>query len=190
EGNVVVVAADQDGNVLAEQPATLQGPDVGSGGAGTWSVELAVPVSGQAPGYIAAFSTSPRQRDLLASDHIEVTFSGEYSLEGTTWLLDKTIPGSEITALFANGQVSGSAGCNNYNGTYRSTRAAGSNTIEFGPLATTRMMCDEPLMEQESLYLAALESATGYTLEGFALTITYPGGSLIFYDKDGPRPRR
>jgi heat shock protein HslJ len=190
EGNVVVVAADQEGNVLAEQPATLQGPDVGSGGAGTWSVELAVPVSGQAPGYIAAFSTSPRQRDLLASDHVEVTFSGEYSLEGTTWLLDKTIPGSEITALFANGQVSGSAGCNNYNGTYRSTRAAGSNTIEFGPLATTRMMCDEPLMEQESLYLAALESATGYTLEGFALTITYPGGSLIFYDKDGPRPRR
>jgi heat shock protein HslJ len=92
--------------------------------------------------------------------------------------------------VFANGQVSGSAGCNNYNGTYRSTRAAGSNTIEFGPLATTRMMCDEPLMDQESLYLAALESATGYTLEGFALTISYPGGSLIFYDKDGPRPRR
>jgi len=50
EGNVVVVAVDQEGDVLAEQPTTLQGADVGAGGAGTWSVELAVPVSGQAPG--------------------------------------------------------------------------------------------------------------------------------------------
>jgi hypothetical protein len=190
EGNVVVVAVDQDGDVLAEQPATLQGPDVGTGGAGTWSVELAVPTSGQTPGYIAAFSASPKQRDLVASDHVEVTFSGEYTLEGTTWLLDKTVPGSEITALFSNGQVAGTAGCNNYNGPYRTSRAAGRNRIEIGPLATTRMMCDEALMEQEGLYLAALESATEYTVEGFALTITYPGGELLFYDKDGPRPRR
>jgi hypothetical protein len=190
EGNAVVVAADQDGNVLAEQPTTLQGADVGTGGPGTWSVELAVPASGQTPGYIAAFSTSPKQRDFVATDHIQVTFSGEYTLEGTTWLLDKTIPGSEITALFANGQVSGSAGCNTYQGTYRSTRAAGQNTIEISSLATTRMMCDEPLMEQEALYLAALEAATEYTVEGFALSIEYAGGELLFYDKDGPRPRR
>jgi hypothetical protein len=190
EGNVVVVAADQNGNVLAEQPTTLQGADAGTGGAGTWSVELAVPASGLTPGYIAAFSASPKQRAFLASDHIEVTFSGEYTLEGTTWLLDRTIPGSEITALFAEGEVTGSAGCNTYQGTYRSTRAAGRNTIEIGMLATTRMMCDEPLMEQEGLYLAALEAATEYAVEGFALTITYPGGELLFYDKDGPRPRR
>jgi hypothetical protein len=190
EGNVVVVAVDQEGNVLAEQPTTLQGADVGTGGEGTWSAELAVPASGQTPGYIAAFSTSPKERSLVASDHVEVTFSGEYTLEGTTWLLDKTIPGSEITALFTNGQVSGSAGCNTYQGTYRSTRAAGRNTIEIGPLATTRMMCDEPLMDQEGLYLAALEAATEYTIEGFALSIEYPGGTLVFYDKDGPRPRR
>jgi hypothetical protein len=190
EGNVVVVAVDQDGNVLAEQPTTLQGPDVGTGGEGTWSAELAVLASGQTPGYIAAFSTSPKQRSLVASDHVEVTFSGEYMLEGTTWLLDKTIPGSEVTALFANGQVSGSAGCNTYQGTYRSTRAAGRNTIELGPLATTRMMCDEPLMDQEGLYLAALEAATSYRIEGFTLAIVYPGGEMLFYDRDGPRPRR
>jgi hypothetical protein len=190
EGNVVVVAVDQDGNVLAQQPTTLKGADVATGGEGTWLAELAVPASGQTPGYIAAFSTSPKQRSLVASDHVEVTFSGEYTLEGTTWLLDKTIPGSEVRALFANGEVSGSAGCNTYQGTYRSTRAAGRNAIEIGPLATTKMMCDEPLMDQEGLYLAALEAATEYTIEGFALEITYPGGTLLFYDKDGPRPRR
>ena len=191
EGNIVVVAVDQDGDVLAEQPTTLQGADVGTGGAGTWSVELAVPASGQTPGYIAAFSASPKQRDLVASDHVEVTFSGEYSLEGATWLPDKTVPGSEITAEFSSGRVSGTAGRNNYSGSYASTRAVGKNTLRIeGPMAMTMMMCDEPPMEQEGLYLAALESATEYTIEGFALSIEYPGGELLFYDKDGPRPRR
>jgi hypothetical protein len=190
EGSLVVVALDQDENVLAEEPATLQGSDVGTGEEGSWAVELAIPSSGQTAGYIAAFAASPKQRSLVASDLVEVTFSGEYTLEGTTWLLDKTIPGSEITALFDNGQVSGSAGCNTYQGTYRTTKAAGRNTLEFGPLAVTMMMCDEPLMEQERLYLAALESATEYVVEGFALSIDYTGGTLLYYDKDGPRPRR
>jgi hypothetical protein len=49
---------------------------------------------------------------------------------------------------------------------------------------------DRPLMDQEGLYLAALESATEHTMVGLALTITYPGSTLLFYDKDGPRPRR
>ena len=197
EGNVVVMAVDQDEDVLAEQPTTLQGPDVGTGGEGTWSVELAVPASGQVPGYIVAFSASPRQRDLVASDQVEVTFSGEYTLEGTTWLLDNTIVGSEVTAEFTAGTgseesvVAGTAGCNTYQGTYVvTTRAVGRNTIQIGPLATTRMMCDEALMGQERLYLAALESATEYTIKGSTLSITYPGGKLLFYDKDGPRPSR
>jgi heat shock protein HslJ len=197
EGNIVVVAVDENGDVLAEQPTTLQGSDVGTGGEGTWSVELAVPASGQTPGYIAAFSASPKQRNLVASDHVEVTFYGEYTLEGVTWLLDKTITGSEITAEFTPGTgsedavVTGSAGCNTYRGTYVIlTRAVGRNRFEIGPLATTRMACDQPLMEQESLYLAALEAATSYRIEGFTLTIVYPGGELLFYDKDGPRPRQ
>jgi len=190
EGNVVVVAADEDGDVLAEQATTLQGSDVGTGGEGIWSVELAVPASGQTPGYIAVFSTSPEQRSLVASDHIEVIFSGELTLEGTTWVLSGSLPDSEITAEFADDRVSGSAGCNTYTGTFVSTREDGQNTIQIGPLASTRMMCDEELMDQEGLYLTALESATEYTIEGFTLSIAYPGGVLLFYDQDGPRPRR
>jgi heat shock protein HslJ len=197
EGNLVVVAVDDSGNVLDEQPATLQGSDVGTGGEGTWSVDLAVPATGQVPGYIAAFAASPKQRDLIASDHVEVVFYGEYTLEGVTWLLDKTLTGSEITAEFTpatgseDSMVEGSAGCNTYRGTYVIlTRAVGRNRFEIGPLATTRMACDQPLMEQESLFLAAMEAATDYRIEGFTLTIVYPGGELLFYDKNGPRPRR
>jgi heat shock protein HslJ len=197
EGNLVVVAVDQNGDVLDEQPATLQGQDVGTGGEGTWSVDLAVPASGQVPGYIAAFAASPKQRDLIASDHVEVVFYGEYTLEGVTWLLDKTLTGSEITAEFTaatsteDAAVKGSAGCNTYTGTYVVlTRAVGRNRFEIGPLATTRMACDQPLMQQEALYLSAMEAATSYRIEGFTLTIIYPGGELLFYDKNGPRPRR
>ena len=196
EGNLVVVAVDEDGDVLAEQPVTLQGSDVGTGGEGTWSVDLAVPASGQVPGYIAAFAASPKQRDLIASDHVEVIFYGEYTLEDVTWLLGKTIEGSEITAEFTAGigsedsVVTGTAGCNTYQGVYtETTRAIGRNVLKIAPLATTRKICDQELMEQERLFLAALEAATSYRIEGFTLTIVYPGGELLFYDKDGPRPR-
>ena len=192
---------DPDGTL---DPATVQiagtaapGDDLVVPGEGTWSVELAVPASGQIPGYIAAFAASPKQRDLIASDHVEVVFYGEYTLEGVTWLLDKTITGSEITAEFTaatsteDATVKGSAGCNTYTGSYTVlTRAVGRNRMEIGPLATTRKACDSSLMQQESLYLAALEAATSYRVEGFTLTIVYPGGELLFYDKNGPRPRR
>ncbi|NIV36992.1 MAG: META domain-containing protein, partial [Anaerolineae bacterium] len=120
-----------------------------------------------------------------------------YTLEDVTWLLDKTITGTEITIEFTPGigsedsVVTGTAGCNTYQGVYtETTRAIGTNVIKFGPLATTRKMCDQALMEQEGLFLAALEAATSYKIEGFALTIVYPGGELLFYDQDGPRPRQ
>jgi heat shock protein HslJ len=196
-GNVVVQALDAEGNVLDQEPATLQGPDVATGGEGSWSVELEVPVSGQVPGFIAAFWASPEQRALVASDHVEVTFYGAYTLEGITWVLDKTIAGSEITAEFTaatgseGAMVNGSAGCNSYRGPYTATSQDGEQgQIEIGPLATTKMRCELPLMDQEALFLAALEAATSYEIQGFALTIAYPGGELLFYDKDGPRPRR
>jgi heat shock protein HslJ len=52
------------------------------------------------------------------------------------------------------------------------------------------MACEDELMEQEGSYLGALESATGYTIEGFTISIQYPGGTLLFYDKDVPRPQQ
>jgi heat shock protein HslJ len=88
-------------------------------------------------------------------------------------------------------RVTGTAGRNTYLGSYVVTsRTVGKDKIEFGPLAITKMMCDQALMEQEAQYLAALETATNCEIEGFALTIVYPGGELLFYAKDGPRPQR
>jgi heat shock protein HslJ len=74
------------------------------------------------------------------------------------------ILGTEMTAFFdGEGQLSGSAGCNNYTAAYE----VDENQISIGPAATTRMLCSEHegIMEQESAYLAALEMATAFEFE-------------------------
>jgi len=190
EGNVVVQARDAAGNVLAQVPTILRGRDVGSGGAGTWSIELIVGAPGSSSGQIVAFSPSPIGGSHVASAVVNVTYGQAPVLEGPTWVWDQSTPDNNITALFDNGLVAGSAGCNSYQGAYTTSSASGRNNIKIGPLASTMMMCDAPTMALENEFLAALQSATSYKLEDKALIIDYPGGSLIFYDQAGPRPRR
>ena len=66
--------------------------------------------------------------------------------------------GTQITANFGeDGQLTGSAGCNDYFGPYETD----GQKISMGPFGTGRTACSEPegIMEQESQYLAALETA-------------------------------
>ena len=110
------------------------------------------------------------------------------SLPGSAWSLlfynngkeamVSTIIGTEITAIFSeDGLLSGSAGCNNYTSNYEFD----DQTITIGPLATTRKMCAEPvgIMEQEAQYLAALENAAVYTIDGGKLDIRDANGSGV-----------
>jgi putative lipoprotein len=183
EGNLVVLALDEKGNVLAQRPATLQGDDVGTGGEGTWATELTVD-AGAGAGYIAAVSTLPTERqNVVASDHVQVTFEQELTLEGVSWVLARTIAGTEITAIFDGGRVSGSAGCNNYFGTYVTSSTGGQNTLSVSELGATRMMCAEEIMEQEAEYLAALQSATNYSIDGATLEIISPDSRLTYSAK-------
>jgi len=66
-----------------------------------------------------------------------------------------------VHALFgAEGNITGSAGCNSYAGSCTRT---GHNGISIGPLATTRMYCGGPgVMDQEAVYLANLQAAASY----------------------------
>ncbi len=79
------------------------------------------------------------------------------------------VTGSVITAEFtADGKVSGTAGCNQYSGTYQ----ANSKKISFSPnIATTRMSCDAAVNVQESAYLKALGEAKTYAISGEQLTL-------------------
>ena len=82
--------------------------------------------------------------------------------------------GVELTAEFATGEVSGTTGCNTFNGPYETD----GETIEIGPLAATRAACPtEELQQQEDDYLAALQLATTFTVSGGRLDLFRPGGA-------------
>ncbi len=108
------------------------------------------------------------------------------ALGGTNWTLVSiealgaeagTLPGADITLDFsADGQANGAAGCNTYNGTYTLT----GDTLTFGPLITTRMMCPEPIMKQEQAYLSMLANPSTVKLEADSMTLTFDGGKTIF----------
>jgi heat shock protein HslJ len=70
-----------------------------------------------------------------------------------------------ITLSFEKGSVSGNAGCNTFRGAY----VVDGQGVKIGPLALTRMACPDPLMKQEREFLAALESAVKWAIEGDTL---------------------
>ena len=75
---------------------------------------------------------------------------------------------TEVTAVFgADGQLSGSAGCNRYNAPYTVDGAK----ITIGAAVTTRMMCPQPIMDQEAQYLAAIQLAATYNVQGSQLDL-------------------
>jgi len=71
------------------------------------------------------------------------------------------LPGAELSAVFAeDGNLTGSAGCNTYSALYQ----VDGDALSIGSIAAGRQTCGEPegVMEQESAFLAALQSATHY----------------------------
>jgi heat shock protein HslJ len=114
-------------------------------------------------------------------------------LNGTSWVLDSVahdliidmlpaLPGTEITAAFADGQVSGSAGCNSYSAPVSSD---GGQNLTVSPIISTQMACSEPIMDKEIEYLTALQGVTQWSYVTGQLAMTYQTdagglGTLIF----------
>jgi heat shock protein HslJ len=96
-------------------------------------------------------------------------------LAGIRWVLEMyrgssgsnvpVIPTTNVTALFGPaGDLTGSAGCNSYTGSYT---LSGQNGISIGPLATTLMYCGEPgVMDQETAYLTLIRTVASYEVTG------------------------
>ena len=108
------------------------------------------------------------------------------SLAGTAWVLESfgtrgaenpVVGEISITLEFTDdGQITGSAGCNTYNGAYQLQ----GDSLIFGEVVSTLMACvDTALMDQEILYLDALQSVREVALEGDRLTITYNEGQGV-----------
>jgi len=112
--------------------------------------------------------------------------SKQRSLEGTTWVLELyvnssgqpagVLPDTQITVLFADGQLGGDAGCNSYTGQY----STDGTKIAISVGAMTMMYCGpEEVMQQEQEYLALLGDAAVFHLEEDGLRIASQSGDTI-----------
>lgn len=83
--------------------------------------------------------------------------------------------GTDLQLSFEDGVIVGHAGCNRFRAAYTQD----GNRLAVEPAGATRMFCDgEGVMEQEQQFLAALESATTWSIER---------GMLDMHRADGER---
>ena len=95
------------------------------------------------------------------------------------------VAGTDVNAVFtADGQVAGSGGCNAYTGSYTVDGA----TIKIGPLASTQKLCNTPdgVDTQEQQFLAAMDAATTYAINGDTLELRDDSGALQVSFAAGP----
>lgn len=113
-------------------------------------------------------------------------------LEGTTWQLTSfvtgdtatsTVDGATVTAVFADGRITGSAGCNQYGAGYTLDGEA----LAIEPVVTTKIACDPAMMTQEQTFVNALGAANNLAIVGAELRLAYDGGLLVFSAGDAAR---
>jgi len=107
-------------------------------------------------------------------------------LDDSSWVVEeividdtptRVVDGTALTALFENGNVGGSAGCNSYNAAYETN----GDSIMVGPAVSTLVFCEQPegTMEQEATYLSLLQSADRFNVDGDILTLSQGESVLI-----------
>jgi heat shock protein HslJ len=118
----------------------------------------------------------------------EFSLSESAGLSDTEWELSlyyvggdavtSPLVGTRLSAHFtADGKLSGSAGCNRYQGSYQ---MAG-DSLTIGPVASTKMACPDPagVMEQEAAFLVILENTAAYQIKGDTLVLLDSNGAPL-----------
>jgi len=152
-------------------------------------------VTAQAKAFIAALTGTSSYR--IADDTLELLSAGgevraalkaqSQALGGSAWRATAINNGKQavvsvlsetsVTMSFGmDGRVSGSAGCNNYSGPYKSEGAS----LSFGAAALTRKMCARPdgVMEQEQQFVKALGTVATHRIEGNRLELRTAEGAI------------
>ncbi len=111
-------------------------------------------------------------------------------LDGRTFLsTDITghtlVAGSRVGMTFQGGSLSANAGCNTMSGAYE----VEDGRLRTGPMATTEMGCEEPLMAQDQ-WLAAFLPGAQLVLDSDTLTLANDGTTLTLTDRVVAEPDR
>ena len=142
--------------VLAAGLLAACGSDDGSGDGGATTTEAAAPVTG--------------------------------SLAGPEWVLDADqssidLPdGASATLTVDGGTVSGVGPCNSYRG---SIQVDGSD-VTIGSLAETMMACEQPLMDAQDAFTAALRAAQTAEVDGDTLVLTGADDTTLTFTASDP----
>ena len=104
---------------------------------------------------------------------------------GTNWVLwqmnygdDSSRPqgNTPLTALFTEGKLSGSGGCNSYFADYTLNGLG----VSLGPIGATKIACAEPLASQEMQFFAYLASVRTLVVSPNLLLLIHDDGILAF----------
>lgn len=188
ENNVVIEIKDSLGATWGPTPTTMVTEEVG--GEGKWEILInALNTPADTHLTIRAYSQSPKDGTVAMEDIVTAIAkpASIYQLESGRWELvsyqdpenkvtEEILPGTKITAEFIKGDVSGSAGCNNYFATYTTDR---NGSLDISPAGSTLMACPEPILQQEIKYLANLDLVAFYAIEGSILTMLDKNNEII-----------
>ena len=100
-----------------------------------------------------------------------------------TWQLTQLegsslVEATTIDFTITDGTVAGTAGCNSYSGA--ATFDASTGDMTLGPdIISTMMACDQPIMDQEQKYLAALMRVTSYQMARDELLLEDSDGVVV-----------
>lgn len=144
-------------DIISSLPSSAPPPDSGtisSGGSGTGTLP-AGPQAGELQGQLWNLE----------------------SMVNSSGVIAPLVPGSQITAEFKDGQLSGRSGCNNYFASYQ----VNGNVLQISGAGGTEMFCSEPegVMDQETAYLKTLGMAASYQISGGKLQIADASGKPI-----------
>lgn len=115
-------------------------------------------------------------------------------LEGAPWTVTGYAAGAgawavplaqtRLTLAFERGALRGSAGCNAFRGTY----ATEDGRLAIELLATTRKACRTPgVMQQERDFLAALQAAARWSVDGGTIVLAGADGRRLVHAARPPR---
>ncbi|MEV4684009.1 META domain-containing protein [Streptomyces kurssanovii] len=117
-------------------------------------------------------------------DSIALTSEPSSPLVGTKWSVNSLVSGQTAASLPAgtenkahltfakDGSVSGSLGCNRFT----STAKISGDSITFGRLASTRKLCEGPVMDVERQLVKVMDGTVTYELGHRSLTLTASDG--------------
>ena len=150
------------------------------------------PVTGQGSRDVRPYITTSyelltfNRDDTTSAERIEITVVN--GLTSGRWVLQsystpaggsKTpLPGTELTARFgAEGSLSGSGGCNNYNGGF----IAFDQTLRTSNLTSSQVLCADPagVMEQEGTFLTLVHQASKMKISAGQLDVFDSSGNRI-----------